>query len=78
MNEHPNDPLHGKTLASILEYLVAEYGWEALGRDITIKCFTTNPSIKSSLIFLRKTLWAREKVEELYIESIKREHLRKL
>ncbi len=72
MNEHPNDPLFGKTLASILEYLVKEYGWKALGESINIKCFTTDPSISSSLTFLRKTPWARAKVEELYIATISR------
>jgi uncharacterized protein (DUF2132 family) len=70
MAEHPNDPLYGKTLETVLKYLVDEYGWEELGRGIAIKCFTTNPSIKSSLTFLRKTKWAREKVETLYIETL--------
>lgn len=59
--------LHGVTLAQIVEYLVAHVGWEALGVRIPIRCFTTNPSIKSSLVFLRRTPWAREKVEALYI-----------
>jgi uncharacterized protein (DUF2132 family) len=72
--EHPNNPLHGKTLESILEYLVAEYGWEDLGQRITIKCFQINPSIKSSLTFLRKTPWAREKVESLYLDNISRKY----
>ena len=62
--------LHGKTLQSILEYLVESYGFESLGQKIKIKCFTENPSIKSSLTFLRKTDWARKKVEELYIDTI--------
>lgn len=62
--------LHGKTLQSILEYLVEFYGFESLGQKIKIKCFTENPSIKSSLTFLRKTDWARKKVEELYCETI--------
>lgn len=70
MNEHPNDPLYGKTLKSIVEYLVKEYGFEKLGTDIKIKCFLVDPSISSSLKFLRKTPWAREKVEELYIASV--------
>lgn len=70
MAEHPNDPLYGKTLESVLTFLVDEYGWEELGRGIPIKCFTTNPSIKSSLTFLRKTPWARLKVETLYIETV--------
>jgi uncharacterized protein (DUF2132 family) len=63
----PNDPLHGKTLESILNELVDFYGWEQLGNMITIRCFTHDPSIKSSLVFLRKTPWARKKVEELYV-----------
>ena len=66
----PNNPLHGKTLEMILTELVDEYGWEELGEIITINCFTINPSIKSSLTFLRKTPWARKKVEDLYIDMI--------
>lgn len=65
-----NNPLHGKTLESILNYLVDYYGWKNLGHLIRINCFTSNPSIKSSLTFLRKTDWARKKVEELYIYTI--------
>ncbi|WP_019948180.1 VF530 family protein [Hymenobacter aerophilus] len=61
--------LHGITLAQILEYLVAAYGWPELDRRIRINCFAVNPSIKSSLTFLRRTPWARAKVEELYIET---------
>lgn len=64
------DPLHGKTLESILTYLVDHFGWEDLAGIIHINCFTTNPSIKSSLTFLRKTPWARKKVEDLYISSL--------
>jgi uncharacterized protein (DUF2132 family) len=64
------DPLHGITLKVILEYLVNKYGWEELGDTIRINCFTDNPSINSSLKFLRKTEWARKKVENLYISSI--------
>lgn len=75
--EHPNDPLHGKTLEAILVYLVDAYGWEELSTYIKIKCFTNDPSIKSSLTFLRKTPWAREKVEELYVETVKRKAYRK-
>lgn len=63
------DPLHGKTLQIILEQLVDYYGFDTLGELIKIKCFTDNPSIKSSLTFLRKTDWARKKVEELYINT---------
>jgi uncharacterized protein (DUF2132 family) len=62
-----NNPLHGKTLESILNDLVAHYGWPELGARIRINCFTDNPSVKSSLTFLRKTPWARKKVEDLYI-----------
>ena len=64
-----NNPLHGKTLASILEFLVEKYGWEELGRIIRINCFNDNPSIQSSLKFLRKTDWARKKVEDLYLTT---------
>ena len=62
-----NDPLHGVTLERLLTELVAELGWEELGRRIDIRCFRHDPSIKSSLVFLRKTPWARAKVEELYV-----------
>jgi len=64
-----SDPLHGVTLQQILAELVEQYGWEELGRRIRIKCFTTDPSIGSSLKFLRKTDWARTKVENLYVRS---------
>lgn len=64
------DPLHGITLKAILEYLVNKYGWEELGDVIRINCFIDNPSINSSLKFLRKTEWARKKVEALYIRSV--------
>ncbi|MDP1545486.1 MAG: VF530 family protein [Anaerolineales bacterium] len=65
-----NDPLHGITLEMLLARLVEEYGWEELSARIPIKCFTDNPSIKSSLKFLRKTPWARKKVEDLYLTLI--------
>jgi uncharacterized protein (DUF2132 family) len=65
-----NDPLHGKTLEMILTELVHHFGWEQLGAIIRINCFNSNPTINSSLKFLRKTPWARKKVEELYIQSI--------
>jgi uncharacterized protein (DUF2132 family) len=65
--EQPNNPLHGKTLEAILIELVDYYGWDQLGKYINIRCFNFDPSIKSSLTFLRKTPWARQKVEELYI-----------
>lgn len=61
-----SDPLHGVTLQAILERLIEHYGWEALGQQIRIRCFMSDPSIKSSLTFLRKTPWARLKVENLY------------
>tara|TARA_R110001599_G_scaffold295095_2_gene499244 strand:+ start:928 stop:1155 length:228 start_codon:yes stop_codon:yes gene_type:complete len=67
------DPLHGVTLKVILSALVERYGWEELGQRITIKCFTTDPSINSSLKFLRKTPWAREKVEALYLQTLRRD-----
>jgi uncharacterized protein (DUF2132 family) len=63
----PNNPLHGITLEKILIQLVDRYGWEELGELIPINCFLNNPSIKSSLTFLRKTPWARKKVEDLYL-----------
>ena len=66
----PNNPLHGITLEIMLNQLVARYGWEELGRMIDIRCFTSDPSIKSSLKFLRSTPWARKKVEDLYQRSL--------
>ncbi len=66
----PNNPLHGVKLAEVLEFLLDEYGWKELGELIDINCFQSNPSIKSSLKFLRKTQWARTKVENLYLKSI--------
>lgn len=71
MQEQPKNPLHGKSLQVILEALVDKYGFPALSQKIKIRCFTENPSISSSLTFLRKTPWAREKVEQLYIRSIR-------
>ncbi len=70
-NMQPNNPLHGITLQTILERLVEEYGWEELGERVRIKCFITNPSLNSSLTFLRRTPWAREKVEKLYLKLVK-------
>ena len=64
------DPLQGITLEHMLTHLVARYGWVEMGRVVDIRCFNDNPSIKSSLTFLRKTPWAREKVEELYRRSL--------
>ena len=68
----PNNPLHGVKLAYILEILSQKYTWEELAERIDINCFKSNPSIKSSLKFLRRTPWAREKVEKLYLKSIKK------
>ncbi len=71
-NEQPNNPLHGVKLVEILEYLVEKFGWEELGIKININCFNNNPTIKSSLKFLRRTPWARDKVEKLYLRSIRK------
>jgi len=70
--DHVNNPLHGKTLEIILNHLVSFYGWEEMGDRIRINCFVSDPSIKSSLKFLRATPWARKKVEELYLESLRK------
>jgi uncharacterized protein (DUF2132 family) len=70
MSAQPNNLLHGITLEQILNHLVTEYGWEKMNDRVRINCFFENPSIKSSLKFLRKTPWARKKVEDLYLESI--------
>lgn len=69
-NKTSKDQLHGITLQKIVEQLVLHYGFDTLGELITIKCFNENPSVKSSLTFLRKTDWARKKVEELYIKTL--------
>ena len=71
IQEQPNNPLHGIKLADILERLHNKYGWEEMGEMIDINCFRNNPTMKSSLKFLRRTPWAREKVEKLYLKSIK-------
>lgn len=70
--EQPKNPLHGVKLEMILNELVAHYGWEELGREIEIRCFTHDPSIASSLKFLRRTPWARERVESLYLYMLRR------
>jgi len=72
INNSNKDPLHSVTLKIILERLVNKYGWQELGKMIKINCFTDNPSIISSLKFLRKQEWARKKVEALYIEAIEK------
>ncbi|MDP1726638.1 MAG: VF530 family protein [Bacteroidota bacterium] len=71
MMEQPKNPLHGKTLESLVTELSTYYGWEVLGEKINIRSFTHNPSVKSSLAFLRKTPWAREKVESLYLYMLR-------
>ncbi|WP_068598202.1 VF530 family protein [Vaginella massiliensis] len=74
VEEHSNDPLHGKKLVDIIEELVLYYGgFEGLGEQINIRCFTHDPSLNSSLKFLRRTPWAREKVENLYLTIIKKQ-----
>ena len=70
VNAQPNNPLHGITLEMIVSQLVDQYGWTELGKRIPIKCFLNDPSIKSSLKFLRQTPWARTKVEDLDLQSI--------
>jgi uncharacterized protein (DUF2132 family) len=69
MNHQPNNPLHGVKLADVVERLVDHYGWDELGERIDINCFQIDPSVKSSLKFLRKQQWARDKVEQLYIDT---------
>ena len=69
-HEHPKNPLHGVTIAMMLEQLVAHMGWEQMGQLIPVRCFTYDPSIKSSLTFLRKTPWARVRVEALYLDCL--------
>lgn len=68
--EQPNNPLHGVTLEMILVHLVDLYGWDELADRLPVNCFISNPSIKSSLTFFRKTPWAREKIEKIYVESL--------
>lgn len=70
--EQPKNPLHGVTLEKIINELVAHYGWDGLGREIDIRCFTHDPSVASSLKFLRRTPWARERVESLYVYMLRR------
>ncbi|MGZ3254131.1 MAG: VF530 family protein [Burkholderiaceae bacterium] len=71
MTTQSNNPLHGISLEQLLTKLVELYGWEELGKNIDIKCFKNDPSIKSSLTFLRKTPWARTKVEDFYLASLR-------
>jgi uncharacterized protein (DUF2132 family) len=72
--QQPNNPLHGVTLLAIVTELVERYGWEKLGQKIEIRCFIHDPSIESSLKFLRRTPWAREKVEALYLRGVKKDN----
>jgi uncharacterized protein (DUF2132 family) len=72
-HQQPNNPLHGKTLEHIVSSLVEHFGWDELGERVNIRCFQKDPSLKSSLKFLRKTPWARETVEKLYL-SIKKDN----
>ncbi len=67
---HPRDPLHGITLESIINQLVQRHGWSEMGRRINVRCFQFNPTVKSSLTFLRKTPWARQKVEDWFISEL--------
>ncbi|MCP1649185.1 VF530 family protein [Pseudomonas nitroreducens] len=69
MTDKPKNPLHGVTLEAILNQLVTQYGWDGLAKRIDVRCFKNDPSIKSSLTFLRRTPWAREQVEALYVKS---------
>ena len=70
-NPQANNPLHGITLEQILKHLVEHYSWDEMGAQVNIRCFQLNPTIKSSLTFLRKTPWARTQVEKMYLESLK-------
>ncbi|PIS47467.1 MAG: hypothetical protein COT17_03290 [Elusimicrobia bacterium CG08_land_8_20_14_0_20_51_18] len=71
-DRHPKDPLHGVTLEQLLNLLVERHGWSELGRRIPIRCFNFNPTVKSSLTFLRKTPWARKKVEDWFIRELRK------
>lgn len=70
--QQPNNPLHGVKLADIVNYLVNELGWENMADEIPVRCFQFDPSVKSSLVFLRKTPWARDRIEALYLETVKK------
>lgn len=72
-NKQPENPLHGVTLEKVVTRLMEHYGWDGLAQRIDINCFKSDPSIKSSLKFLRKTLWARNKVEDLYVSTFERQ-----
>ena len=77
MQKQPNNPLHGVKLEDIIKYLHFEYGWEKLAEKVNINCFKKDPSVKSSLKFLRRTPWARQKVEDLYLESLPPDHFKR-
>ena len=72
MQDQPNNPLHGVKLADMLDALVDNYGWEHMAFKVNINCFKIDPSIKSSLVFLRRTAWARNKVEAMYLEMMRK------
>ncbi|NQW28871.1 MAG: DUF2132 domain-containing protein [Flammeovirgaceae bacterium] len=74
LESQPNNPLHRVKLSDILEYLVEKHGWEKMAYEININCFKSNPTIKSSLTFLRKTPWARDKLERFYLHSISKDN----
>lgn len=77
LEDQPNNPLHGVKLANVLDVLLEEYGWEGLAERININCFKSNPTVKSSLKFLRTTPWARDKVEQLYLKHVAKMNRRK-
>ncbi len=72
MQSHPNDPLHGVTLETVLRTLVERYGWSELAGRIPVRCFMFDPTISSSLTFLRKTPWARKRLEDWYVHDVRR------
>lgn len=76
MESQPNNPLHGVKLEQIINELVAHYGWEYMGYTVKIKCFTDNPSVKSSLKFLRRMPWARTKVENMYLKMLENNNVK--
>lgn len=73
MNSQPNNPLHGLTLKTIVTQLYEQYGWEGLAQRVNVNCFKYEPSLKSSLHFLRRTPWAREQIEQLYLDTFMRQ-----
>ena len=77
MEQQPNNPLHGIKLEQIINDLVAHYGWEYMGHVVKINCFSSNPTVNSSLKFLRRTPWARTKVENMYLNMLEQKHIKK-